>query len=111
MLQPDIIVVCDDSKILKKNIYGAPDMAVEVLSPTTRGIDLVLKFNKYWIVGVREYWIIDPEEERICVYDFAGMNPPVFYSFDDVIPVGISGGELKVDFSKIAEAIRRYTGI
>jgi hypothetical protein len=39
------------------------------------------------------------------------MNPPVFYSFDDVIPVGISGGELKVDFSKIAEAIRRYTGI
>lgn len=111
MLQPDIIVVCDDSKILKKNIYGAPDMAVEVLSPTTRGIDQVLKFNKYWIAGVREYWIIDPEEERICVYDFAGMNPPVFYSFDDVIPVGISGGELKVDFSKIAEAIRRYTGI
>ena len=110
MLQPDIIVVCDESKILKKNIYGSPDMVVEVLSPTTRGIDQVLKFNKYWIAGVREYWIIDPEEERICVYDFAGMNPPVFYSFEDVVPVGISGGKLEVYFSKIAEVIRRYTG-
>lgn len=110
MLQPDIIVVCDENKVQKKNIYGAPDLVIEVLSPTTRGIDQVLKFNKYWIAGVREYWIIDPEEERICVYNFAKMTPPHFYSFEDTVPVNISGGDLIIDFGKIAEAVRRYIG-
>lgn len=109
MLQPDVVVICDDSKVMEKNIYGAPDLAVEVLSPSTRGVDMILKFNKYWVAGVKEYWIVDPEDERISVYEFDKLTPPHFYSFEDKIPVGISGGDLVIDFSRISAAIRKYT--
>jgi Uma2 family endonuclease len=65
--QPDIIVVCDPSKLDKQGCNGAPDLVVEILSPSTVKNDLFYKLNKYLSAGVREYWIVDPDEEIILV--------------------------------------------
>jgi Uma2 family endonuclease len=58
--QPDLLVVCDKDKIGEKYITGAPELVVEVLSPSTTKNDRQTKFNSYEKAGVKEYWIVDP---------------------------------------------------
>lgn len=135
MVQPDVLVVCDRDKIIRRCIYGAPDLIVEVLSPSTRWKDMSLKLRKYQNAGVREYWIVDLEKKRVLVYEF-GKNGrdeaeeqqeendrsrivgetegeeklqevhPQLYSMEDWVPVGIFGGECRIDFSEVYEAVR-----
>lgn len=105
MLQPDVLVVCDRSKIIRRCVCGAPDFVVEILSPATRKKDMFVKLNKYMNAGVREYWIIDPEQKKILSYDLEHLNYPVIYGFDAKVPVGIFGGECTVDFAAIYEYI------
>ena len=64
---PDLIVVCDKDKLDEKGLNGAPELALEILSPSNRSHDLVKKYNQYLEVGVREYWIVDPEKEEVTV--------------------------------------------
>ena len=97
MVVPDIIVVCDAGKLKKDRIMGAPDFAAEIVSPSSRKRDYVIKTAKYSEAGVREYWIIDPEKERVLVYNFEGDSVPVIYGIDERIPVGIFSGELTID--------------
>ena len=69
--KPDLVVVLkSNEKILagRKNIYGAPDMVVEVLSHSTRKKDLTVKKDTYEAQGVKEYWIIDPRAKSVTVY-------------------------------------------
>ena len=61
MVEPDISVVCDLGKIDKYGCKGAPDMVVEILSPSTQRHDRFIKFSLYQRAGVREYWIVDPD--------------------------------------------------
>jgi len=61
VVQPDIIVVCDRSKLSNNGYEGAPDFVIEIASPSSAGNDRVLKFNQYLKTGVREYWIVDPD--------------------------------------------------
>ena len=71
LYKPDLVVVLkSNEKILagRKNIYGAPDMVVEVLSHSTRKKDLTIKKDTYEAHGVREYWIIDPRAKSVTVY-------------------------------------------
>jgi len=68
VVQPDIIVVCDDSKIEENFCNGAPDMAIEILSPSTSKMDLFVKLKKYHQTGVREYWITDPVAKTVSVH-------------------------------------------
>ena len=71
LYKPDLVVVLkSNEKILagQKNIYGAPDMVVEVLSHSTRKKDLTIKKDTYEAQGVREYWIIDPRAKNVMVY-------------------------------------------
>ena len=68
VVQPDIIVVCDMSKLDGKRCNGAPDLIIEILSPSNRKHDMLRKFDKYLKSGVREYWIVDPEDKFITVY-------------------------------------------
>lgn len=68
MLEPDVMVVCDESKISDKAIEGAPDIIIEVVSPSSRKHDTFVKFNLYQYYGVKEYWIIDLEAEVIYQY-------------------------------------------
>jgi Uma2 family endonuclease len=68
VVQPDVIVVCDHSKIEKRGIRGAPDIVIEVLSPQTEKKDWNDKFNLYEKSGVKEYWIVDPSEQVVHQY-------------------------------------------
>ena len=110
-LIPDVLIVCDREKYKDGGtIIGAPDFVAEVMSPSTRRYDQGHKFNKYWKAGVREYWIVDPENEELWVYQFEKGIPPESYSFEDRIPLGISGGEIVIDFKSIADRMRRLFG-
>jgi Uma2 family endonuclease len=91
--EPDIVVVCDSSKLDERGCNGAPDLVVEILSPTTVKHDLLYKFNKYLEAGVREYWIVDPDEKKLAVYVLDG-NRYVFsdYSGDAEVPSTVLRG-------------------
>lgn len=105
MVQPDIMVVCRKDKILKRCIYGSPDMVIEVSSPATRRRDISLKLNKYADAGVREYWIVEPDKKKIVVYDLESEELPVLYGFEDRIPVKIFDQKCLIDFRQIYEEI------
>ena len=105
MVQPDVMVVCDRDKITRKCIYGAPDLAVEVLSDSTKKKDMYVKLGKYMEAGVREYWLVDPKGKKVIVYDFEAEVTPSIYGFSSKVPLGIFGGECEVDFAKIYEYI------
>jgi Uma2 family endonuclease len=70
VLQPDILFISNErATILKdKNIQGAPDLVVEILSASTRKLDERLKLARYELLGVSEYWIVDPLADRIHVF-------------------------------------------
>jgi Uma2 family endonuclease len=68
VVQPDIVVYCDRSKINEFGARGAPDLAVEILSPSTSKKDLREKFNLYERHSVREYWVVDPGNKSIIVF-------------------------------------------
>ena len=65
---PDMMVVCDRDKIKTDGVHGAPDLVVEVLSPSTAKNDRGLKKGAYGRCGVREYWIVNPEDKTVEVY-------------------------------------------
>ena len=67
VVQPDIVVVCDPSKIDEKGIIGAPDLAVEVLSPSNTKLMMRTKFDLYEEAGVKEYWVVYPKS-GVTVY-------------------------------------------
>jgi Uma2 family endonuclease len=67
VVQPDLVVICDDEKLDEKGLNGAPDLLIEVLSKSTAGKDRGIKYNKYLAVGVKEYWIVDPVREVVMV--------------------------------------------
>ena len=68
VVQPDLMVICDPSKLDERGYRGAPDMIIEILSPSTRRRDRLVKMNLYQRAGVREYWIADPENESVMVF-------------------------------------------
>ncbi|MBR6444360.1 MAG: Uma2 family endonuclease [Firmicutes bacterium] len=110
IVQPDIAVICHDDKNFRR-IEGAPEFVVEVISPSTRGKDRVLKLNKYMYAGVKEYWIVDPYKEEVEVFIKEKMNNeefPVRYTFDDKIPVVVSNGKCVIDFEEIKHEIEGY---
>ena len=106
MVQPDVYVICDRDKITRPRIVGAPDMIIEILSPSNWYHDLVRKLRKYRHAGVREYWIVMPEQRRILVYVFEKSPDPEEYTFDDTVPVYIWDRKCTVDFRKIYEKVR-----
>ena len=68
VLQPDIVVFADQSKLFGTGCIGAPDMVIEILSPSTARRDRVEKFNQYLLACVKEYWIVDPDEKTVNAY-------------------------------------------
>ncbi|MCL2245544.1 MAG: Uma2 family endonuclease [Lentimicrobiaceae bacterium] len=68
VVQPDICVVCDPAKLDDKGCIGAPDLIVEVNSPSTNLLDLKEKFLLYEESGVKEYWVVFPKEKRVTVF-------------------------------------------
>ena len=107
MVEPDIVVICKKPEDIRR-IEGAPEFVCEVLSPSTRSKDCLLKTKKYSEAGVKEYWIIDPENEKVLVYAFENDPFPQTYSFSDVIPLAISNGKCEIDFSDIKKELDEY---
>jgi len=68
IVEPDISVICDSSKLTERGCTGAPDWIIEIVSPSTSSHDYVRKLNLYMNAGVREYWIVDPQKNSIYVY-------------------------------------------
>ena len=79
---------------------GAPDWIIEVVSPGTKRMDYGIKLFKYRTAGVREYWIVNPLNRTVNVYDLITNELTDLYSFDDDIPVCIYGG-LKINFTDL----------
>ena len=89
VVQPDLLVVCDQSKLTDQGCLGAPDLTVEIISPYTSKKDIREKFDLYERKGVREYWVVFPGERAVRVfrrtdadrfdegqvYDLAGPRP------------------------------------
>jgi len=102
MIQPDVVIVCDPAKIVRRNIIGAPDFVLEVVSPGTKRRDYIVKLAKYESAKVREYWIVDPYTKKVLVYFLEGEGEVAIYPIDAEIPVRIFGGELLLKFAQIA---------
>ena len=98
-VEPDISVICDPDKLTDKGCTGAPDWIIEIVSPGSRRTDYYTKLFKYHTVRVKEYWIVDPEKNRILVYNFASEDIGD-YTFSDAVKAGIYE-DLEIDFSSI----------
>ena len=93
VVQPDLLVVCDESKIDEKGCVGAPDMVVEVLSPSSAIHDTIRKLGLYLKSGVREYWIVDPVTKTVVKYILEnGINDRTIYDNSETVPVFVLEG-------------------
>lgn len=92
-LEPDISVICDKDKLSKRGCYGAPDWVIEIVSPSTGKLDYGKKLFLYRTAGVKEYWIVDPKDSSVMVFDFMTDETEKF-SFDEEIK-----GKLFKDFA------------
>lgn len=96
--QPDLLVVCDQSKLDGKCCNGAPDLVVEILSPSTSGHDRIVKLELYRKAGIREYWIVDPDAKaiQVCVLE-KGRYFINAYTEEDTLSANVLEGlELEV---------------
>jgi Uma2 family endonuclease len=98
-VEPDISVICDKKKLDDKGCNGAPDWIVEIVSPASRKMDCMIKLFKYRSAGVREYWIVDPTDSTVSIYDFDADDMQK-YTFAEKVKVGIYD-DLEIDFSAL----------
>ena len=105
VVQPDVCVVCDSSKLDGRGCIGAPDLIVEVLSPSTAKKDWNYKFNLYEKAGVREYWIVNPKGKVVNIFI---LQPDGYYDLGseydctEKAPVHIFEG-LEIDLKELFE--------
>ena len=102
IVEPDISVICDMDKLNDKGCNGSPDWIIEIASPSNYKRDYITKLALYANAGVREYWIIDPQQKRILVYRFEVDEVVNIYTFNDSIPVGVFMN-LFIDFAKLSQ--------
>lgn len=103
VVQPDLIVVCDQQKLDKRGVVGAPDLVVEVLSPYTAKMDRQQKKHIYVQAGVREYWIVSPSEKTVEVYQLQEQRrygEATVYQYNEQVPVGMLPG-LVIDLTQV----------
>ena len=89
VVEPDISVICDRDKVDARGCKGAPDLIVEILSPSTRRHDRLVKLDLYQRAGVREYWIVNPITKIVQTYCFEGEEDSCQHTFDDPIQTHI----------------------
>lgn len=100
VVQPDISVICDQSKLDEKGCLGAPDLIVEILSPSNSQVELLNKYDLYQEFGVKEYWIIHPVENTLQINVLVdGVYQPsrLFTSGQKVTSTVLPGFELDME--------------
>jgi Uma2 family endonuclease len=104
VVQPDISIVCDPKKRGKEGCHGAPDFVAEILSPSNTAIEMQRKYLLYREAGVKEYWIIDPENKTLTTHLFSEKAAPSnLYKENDTVKMSIFNDleiELKPVFSE-----------
>ena len=102
VVEPDISVVCDRNKLDDHGCKGAPDMLIEILSPSSLRHDRLVKLNLYQRAGVREYWIVDPENRAVQVLTLTDglLLPHEDYGQDDIAKVNVLEGCF-IELSKV----------
>ena len=103
VVQPDLMVVCDPKKITPRGIRGAPDLVVEILSPSSSARDLREKFDLYQHAGVREYWVISPHDRFVQVFTLGTdrrYGAPVVWTPGDRFSAGVLP-DLVIDLSEV----------
>ncbi|MDR1947790.1 MAG: Uma2 family endonuclease [Spirochaetaceae bacterium] len=93
VVQPDIAVICDEKKLGPEGCRGAPDMVIEIISPSNTGGEYMRKFNLYLESGVREYWMVSPEDRFVQVNLFKdGKYLSEIHKADTALPVSLFEG-------------------
>ena len=101
VFEPDILVVCDRSKIDAKGVRGAPDVIIEVLSPSTASFDQIDKRQAYEYAGVRELWLVDISNGLLTIYRHNGVqfNAPEIVRASGMIALrALEGVKLELNF-------------
>lgn len=104
VVQPDISIICDPRKLDEKGCKGAPDIIIEILSPTTAQIDHKLKLQLYEKYKVKEYWLIHPTDQILWAYQMeenGKYRRAGIYAKDDVIPLSLQGNTLEIKLAEI----------
>ncbi|ADQ05986.1 protein of unknown function DUF820 [Caldicellulosiruptor hydrothermalis 108] len=107
VVQPDISIICDKKKLTDRGCIGAPEMIIEVVSQNNPAHDYIRKLNLYTQFGVKEYWIVNPDEQNIFVYVYrpeTGYSYPKVYTFNDKVKVSLFE-DLIIDFAQIKEML------
>ena len=103
VVQPDLLVVCDKEKLGKGSVNGSPDIAIEIISPSTSNKEHFLKFRAYMDAGIREYWMIEPEQKLVQVYiNENGHFVSFGYKSEDVVQSTVLQG-FSVDLKTLWE--------
>lgn len=106
VVQPDICVICDSEKLDERGCLGAPDMIIEIVSKKNPERDVKEKFALYQKHGVKEYWIVFPNDETVNVFlldENDKYQMVSMYAGNDKIPVNIFKGDLLVDVKEVFE--------
>lgn len=103
VVQPDLVIVCDHSKLDERGCVGNPDFIIEVVSPSTASTDYIRKLNLYEKFGVKEYWIVHPVDQVMMVYR---LNDEGRYerarTYDKTNKVRVEGlGGFEVDLGRV----------
>jgi Uma2 family endonuclease len=110
VVQPDICVICDESKLDERGCLGSPDLVVEILSPGNTKKEMRDKFQVYEQSGVREYWLVEPKDCCVFIYTlndegkYIGHRPMT----DDEMMYSHIFPALKIDLAKIFEGMTEY---
>ena len=107
VVQPDIIIVCNQDKIDDKGCLGAPDIAMEILSPSTASRDVIKKRRLYEKNKVKQYWIVDPHEKEVYIYKLQNNgtygNPEEYMKSHKIKVDGFDG--LVIDLSLVFSSL------
>jgi len=109
VVQPDIVVICDEAKLDDRGCNGAPDFVVEILSESTAGKDLHEKLLLYERFAVKEYWIVDlwSRTIRVHLYQNDSFAPPAIFTENDSLSATALPG-FKVDLQQLFKNIPRH---
>ena len=105
VVQPDISIICDQNKLDEHGCKGAPDLTLEILSPSSTRHDLLIKLNLYQRAGVREYWVVSPEQKTVQAFllEEGSLKLCEVYGPSDVAKVTVLDGCF-IELSKVFPA-------
>ena len=101
VVQPDIVVICDEKKRGTEGCRGAPELVIEIISPSNTATEMERKLLLYLKAGVHEYWVVNPENNTVVVYNFKDKG--IYgYKNDEFIPVATLPG-LNISLEQVFE--------